>query len=156
MKTITTKQGGEFRVSDAAYERVKMWRWHTQRNGYAVRTVHGFTGYKTIYLHREVIDAPHGFEVDHIDGDKTNCQDSNLRVCTRRQNGMNQHKQRQRTTSRYKGVYWRKDIDRWQAQIKTDDRRVFLGFFDDEIEAARAYDKAAIQHFGQFARLNGV
>lgn len=109
-------------------------------------------------IHRLVATAfipnPHGLTiVDHIDGDKSNNDVSNLRWCTRQQNSMNMRPHR-RSLSRFKGVCFSKEKRRWQASIRLNGKSKFLGYFNDDETAARAYDAAAGANFGRFAKLN--
>lgn len=140
-------------VDDEDYERIARHRWRFQgRPGtpqsYAVCNHAG----RYLYMHRLIVDAPPGLEVDHIDGNGLNNRRCNLRVCSRRDNLRNM---RPRVgTSRFKGVSWNRGDQRWQAEISIDRRRKYLGRFHDEIEAALAYDEAARAAFGEFARLN--
>ena len=93
--------------------------------------------------------------VDHIDGCPKNNKISNLRWCNRSQNSMNTVK-RKDTTSKYKGVSWDRCSKRWKVQLKLHHRIEFLDKFDSEIDAAKAYNQAAIKYFGEFAKLNDV
>jgi two-component SAPR family response regulator len=77
----------------------------------------------------------------------------NLRNCTKRKNNLNQPGHRN-SVSKYKGVYWKKDIKKWVASIKKDTKKLHLGYFACEADAAKAYDKAAKKYHGDFAALN--
>ena len=95
-----------------------------------------------------------GFKLtDHRDGDGLNNQRSNLREATVSQNQRNARGARN-SSSQYKGVGWQSQIGRWRAYIWLDGKSKHLGTFTDEVEAAKAYDAAAREHFGEFARLN--
>lgn len=113
---------------------------------------------KHYYIHRLValnfIDNPENkSDVDHIDGNTFNNHVTNLRWCTRSENNMNQKKQnRANKSSRFKGVDG--NGRRWRAQIRKDKCPIHLGIYNDEEEAARAYDKAAREIFGEYARTN--
>ena len=79
---------------------------------------------------------------------------NNLRTVTKQQNQQNKRKWKVRTTSNFKGVYWNKHEEKWQAQIQTNGKRKMIGRFVSEIEAARAYNTAAQEAFGEFALVN--
>ena len=101
-----------------------------------------------------------GEHVDHIDGNGLNNRRSNLRLATPHQNHANKPKQRGNYTSSYKGVCFDKSRNKWQASINSailwgrEHKKKFLGRFKSEIEAAEAYDVAALKYFGEFANLN--
>ena len=104
-------------------------------------------------MHRQIMIAPEGFVVDHIDGNSLNNRKTNLRICTQAQNIHNSRPRRNRS-SKYKGVFWDKVNKKWSTNIRKGDKRIYLGGFDDEIEAAIAYDRKAAELFGEFAYLN--
>jgi hypothetical protein len=138
---------GKYALVDAAdYEWLNQWRWHSI-NGYAVRCERG----KRIFMHRAIMRAPKGKIVDHGDGNRCNNYRTNLRICTRQDNVHNAAK-RAGSSSRYKGVSFCRRPGKWHAQIKFKGHSIHLGYFGDEAEAARAYDRAAVERFGVFAR----
>jgi hypothetical protein len=95
-------------------------------------------------------------ETDHIDGDKLNNTPANLRICTPSQNSANRPAPRN-NTSGYKGVWYdasRPGVKKWRATIERDRRQYHLGLHATSEEAARAYDAAARELFGPFARTN--
>ena len=94
--------------------------------------------------------------VDHINGDKTNNCLSNIRWASHSENGMNARKRSNNTSSIYKGVYWHKLHQKWGARIKIDRKQIHLGYFHNEKEAARAYNKKALELFGEYACLNDI
>jgi hypothetical protein len=104
-------------------------------------------------MHREVLKAPKGALVDHINHNGLDNRRANLRFVTAGQNCWNARKKRG-CSSKYKGVYFQKRSRRWLANIIYRGERIFLGCFDDEQSAARAYDEKAKQLFGQYATLN--
>jgi hypothetical protein len=91
--------------------------------------------------------------VDHIDGSRSNNCRFNLRVCTRAENLRNQRKQRG-AFSQYKGVYYHKQRGKIYVQYYFEGRSQKLGNFENEIDAARAYDYKVVELFGEFARVN--
>ena len=94
-----------------------------------------------------------GTHVDHINGDRLDNRRFNLRLCTNQQNQMNKTK-RVGSSSRFKGVYFQKTSRKWVAAIQKDRKLKHIGLFSDELDAARAYDAAAKEAFGEFAWLN--
>jgi len=161
MKTIELTQGYEALVDDADFEWVSAHKWCAnvdRRRGkvYAYRKTHGaHNKRKSLYLHREILGVTDPkVRVDHDDGNGLNNQRYNIRICSTRQNSMNQKKRRDGFSSRYKGVCWHKRDKKFYAAIKINGRSKFLGRFDSERDAAKAYDAAAREHFGDFAVCN--
>ena len=107
-------------------------------------------GQTTTRLHNFLTGWPF---VDHRDGDGLNNRRANLRRADAQTNQRNRRKLAA-TTSPYKGVHWSAHRRIWVAQIKVDQRGIHLGHFADPADAARAYDAAALEYFGPFARLN--
>jgi len=159
-KQIPLTQGKVALVDDADYEWLSQWTWHyrqKERTGYAVRTSLRSEAFPRveIRMHRAIMDAKDGEEVDHQDNNGLNNQRANLRICTRAQNMGNQ-RLKVGSASGYKGVTWFKTTSRWRASIMIQGRAKYLGYFHDKDEAARAYNAAALEYFGEFARLNDV
>lgn len=106
-----------------------------------------------ISMHRLILDISGDERVDHIDCNGLNNTRANLRLATPAQNMYNRRMNKNNKTG-YKGV--RIDQGKYRADIRKDGKMKFLGFFDNLIDAAKAYDQAAIKLFGEFARTNGV
>ncbi len=121
---------------------------------YAVRNIltkHGKT--KLVRLHREIMKPPAGLLVDHHNCDTLDNRRENLRLATPAQNMQNRRK-RKNTSSQFIGVSFHKNSKVWVVQIVHNGKHIWLGRFDSEIEAAKAYDEAARKYHGEFARLN--
>jgi hypothetical protein len=103
-------------------------------------------------MHRLIMGAEPGQEIDHINGNGLDNRKENLRVATRKENQQNRHITWGNST--YKGVYWEKQKNKWRARIFVSGKCVHLGFFLTEKEAAVAYNQGAIKYFGSFACLN--
>jgi len=124
-------------------------RYSGTGKGYARGTVNG----KRVKMHRYLMNFPRGLVIDHIDGNGLNNCKANLRLCTQAENARNVPA-RPGTTSKYKGVHKIKESNTWRAAISVNHKRKHLGVFDDEIEAAKAYDSVARKYHGEFAYLN--
>ena len=143
--------GGLYAYVDAAdYEWLSRYHWSLFSGGYAARRDEKG---KWILMHREIMQAPDGMTVDHTDGNKANNCRFNLRVCTPDENRHNQAK-RSDSTSRFKGVGRDRRRGKYRARFTRNGHRFWLGYFDDEVEAARAYDHKAVECCGPFARVN--
>lgn len=116
--------------------------------------VHTCTGKerKTLRLHRLIMTPPPGKVVDHIDGNGLNNRRSNLRICSPKHNSANSRKGK-RNSSAYKGVH-RRENGRWRAAIRVDGKLINIGTFNNELDAANAYNEYATKYFGEFACLN--
>jgi len=139
-------------VDGEDYERLSKYKWHVinaPRTSYAGRHVKG----RVVRMHRQILNGPAHLFVDHRDNNGLNNRRSNLRPCTNTENTHNRRGVRN-TSSKYKGVYWSKWHNKFKACITADGKRYYLGYFKSEIAAAKAYDKKAIELFGEFAFLN--
>jgi len=154
-KELPLTRGQVTIVDDENYEWLARHKWQARKDYntfYAVRNMRTATGWRTLLMHREILNPPEGLQTDHIDGNGLNNQRANLRICTKAQN--QQNRRPQPGSSRFKGVGWRKDIRKWGAKIQNAGKQIALGYFIDETDAARAYDQAALKLFGAFARAN--
>lgn len=150
---------GGFTVVDAdLFEQINQHRWHRTGKGYVRRVVKlpGVNKTKDIMLHRVVNQSAPKVHTDHINLCKIDNTRRNLRIASRSGNAANTPKFKGAYSSKFKGVYWSKDVGRWRAYIACNGQRFSLGFFNDEKDAALAYNTAAVRHFGEFARLNEI
>lgn len=151
-RCIKLTQGKYAIVSLEDYEKLNLNKWRLKISGsalYAVRIEKG----KTIYMHNQIMQPPQGFVVDHKNHNGLDNSRQNLQLATPSQNNYNRRK-KTGAGSKYKGVCRRKDTGKWQARIGFEGKRIFLGDFDNEIDAAKAYDQAAKNYFGEFALRN--
>lgn len=143
-------------VDRADADWVGEWNWHcsaARAQAHVLRRTTAGGAKTTIWLHRAVLQAPEDFQVDHINGNPLDNRKANLRACTPQQNSWN-GKQRS-TIQPYKGVSIEPAAPHlWRARICVDGKLYRLGAFDKAEDAAEAYDAAAVEFFGEFARLN--
>jgi hypothetical protein len=105
-------------------------------------------------MHREVLGVFDDRLVDHQNHNGLDNRRRNLRIATATENGWNRKKTSAKCTSQFKGVCWWKQGSKWRAQGRLNGKQTIIGYFDNEIDAAKAYDAWAILAFGQFAALN--
>lgn len=158
IKRIQLTNGGETTVDASDYEWLSQWKWRRQSGStthvaYACRPDRSSGKLVNVAMHRVILDAPGGMLVDHVNGNGLDNRRCNLRLATRTQNAINS-RMSPTNTSGYRGVYWCKKNKRWQASISVDGKRKHVGCFKAPEDAARAYDKAIVAHYGEFARTN--
>jgi len=136
-------------VDAADYPSLSQWSWHMTRGGYAAR----IDKHRMILMHRQIMQPPKGKVVDHHDGNVANNCRLNLRVCNQRENRRNSCR-KHGGRARFKGIHCCNSQAKIGARIRIEGRLYWLGYFLTDVEAARAYDRAAVEAFGEFARPN--
>lgn len=156
-KQIPLSQDKFALVDDADFDWLSQWKWHCTVKGYAARNINSGHrhGRKILLMHREINKTHPGIKTDHRDGNGLNNQRYNLRNSTDSQNMMNR-KSARGSSSRFKGVYWNKQDRKWRVQITANKKRIYLGDFKSDTDAAIAYNKKAVELHGEFALLNRV
>jgi hypothetical protein len=151
---------GDVALIDDCDAELLQYNWWRNSQGYLVARSHNYWMPRLIRLHRAVMERitgkplPAHLDVDHIDGNRLDCRRGNLRVATRAENSRNRDAGPGR---RYKGVYRSQTPQpRWVAKIQVDGQQLYLGSFSAPEAAARAYNRACLEHHGDFARLNHV
>lgn len=158
MKVIELTKGFATIVDDEDFDLLAQYRWSIHNLGYAARTpkmVGGIRPTKRVLMHRQIMNAPDGVEVDHINGNKLDNRRCNLRFANHAQNGMNRGPRSDSSTG-VKGVYFSKQKKKFHAEIRSNGVKKNLGFYTDLKEASDAYDRGAILYHGEFARLNSM
>lgn len=160
MKEIKLTQGKVALVDDEDYERLMaMGKWYSSRQSskidYSICTILIDGKYKTFGMHKVILGIREGFVIDHIDGNGLNNIKSNLRHCTIAENCRNR-RSHTGTSSSFKGVSWNKKNLKYIAYICVDYKQIYLGSFNNEVAAAKAHNRAALIHHGEFARLNEI
>jgi hypothetical protein len=150
---VQLKTGEIAVVDDADLPKVAHIKWYRHKQGYAVGYVpssfRGAKDWHLVLMHQLIL--PGCPKVDHWDGDRLNNRRKNLRTADNFQHARNVSvRTTPGKTSKYKGVCWHKQLQRWWARIAGKS----LGTFESEIEAAQAYNNAATRDFGEFAKLN--
>mgnify|MGYP001586784751 CR=1 FL=1 len=149
-KKLNLTQGRVAIVDDDDFEWLSRSKWYYMSTGYAAKKFSG----RNFYMHWTVIGRPlKGMVTDHINGNGLDNRKSNLRTVSQSENLKNS-KLRKDNTSGFKGVSQMKKTGRWRARIQIEHKQTHLGSFKTAEEAHRAFRKACIQYYGEFARLN--
>lgn len=148
-------------IDDEDFDLIKNHTWHLSyykkiNNFYAITNVWhvGKGPGKSIRMHRLIMGLPKNLVVDHINHDTLDNRKENLRVCSFQGNSQNMSKPSHGKSSIYKGVCKSKNRNRFEAYIHINDKKINLGQFISEIDAAKAYNEAAIKYHGEYACLN--
>lgn len=152
-RLIRLTQGKFAIVDEEDFERVDSLNWSCKKHRHTYYSDTNING-KVVKLHRfimEIFDPK--IQIDHKNGNGLHCYKSNLRNATQSQNSMNQQPQKNRT-SQYKGVWLNKNNSNYVSKIHLNGKRVHIGVFTNEVDAAKAYDEKAKELFGEFARFN--
>lgn len=158
MKYIKLTRGKYAIVNDEDFEHLNKYKWyaHKSRDTYYAYRGDSLNGKKIVVaMHRQILGLSYqdGLETDHRNHNGLDNRRDNIRICTRHQNSLNQLANKN-TTSKYKGVSRDKNYKKWHAHIKIHQKSYYIGKFDNEIDAAKAYDIKAKELFGEFAYLN--
>lgn len=162
MRTIPLNKGYQAIIDDDMYDAVSQYTWFVHKpSRYSklyVRSTIWLNGKADhVYLHNLIIGKRLGFVIDHINHDPLDNRRENLRFCKQRFNVANgQKRQQENATSKYKGVSWRPNENKWSAQIMVNRKQNHLGYFDEEEDAAIVYNVAAQLFWGEYASLNPV
>lgn len=158
MRQVPLTKGKFAVVDDADYELVSRYKWTANQAGrrwYARTYAPGIDGrQRYTFMHRLILGFPMGAVSDHINGNSLDNRRSNLRVCSYAENSRAFRQPKAHKTSAFRGVSWEEKRQRWYVQIKVNYQKIHVGRFDDEREAALAYDAAARKHFKIFAQPN--
>lgn len=155
MMLIPLTKGKFASVSIEDYMELRKYNWSVNSCNYASRGKKINGKKKFITMHRFIMNPPDGMQVDHINGNRLDNRRCNLRICTRSQNCSSRDSST-KNKSGFRGVIFHSSTKKWRACIKVNQKMISLGLFHTKLEAARAYNDAAIQNFGQFARVNDL
>jgi hypothetical protein len=157
MKEITLTQGKTALIDDMDFGLVSAYKWHyskSSKNYGRAKSNLGKRG-KSVMMHRFIMNAPIGLEVDHINGNPLDNRRSNLRLVTHEENQANMSLS-VRNKVGYKGVSWHKKAKKWQAHIMVKGNKMYLGLFLTAKDAAKAYNMASIRYKRYFTRINTI
>lgn len=150
---IQTECSKEFSVDSEDYNKLIVHKWYAVGNKKTVicTDIKG----KRVILSHLILNYTGSLEVDHKDRNYLNFAKDNLRIATRSRNLANRSKVLAKTaSSQYKGVSWNKLMKQWMAKLTFNHKQMYLGCFNNEVHAAKAYDRKAKQLWGEFALLN--
>jgi hypothetical protein len=159
-REIPLTQGKVAIVDDEDYEQLAQYKWtylSGRKTGYAMRFAKVDEKRVLVLMHRFILSAPDGTEVDHRDRNGLNNTRDNIRIATPSQNRVNAPKRNGKCSSQFKGVVRSSNSSRpWEAIIKVGHKAMSLGYFASEQDAACAYNYAAVEYYGEFAYVNDI
>ena len=141
-KSKAYKEGLKFIIDEEDYDKFVKGESFYSNKGYA-------RSGKDKFLHRLIMNAPDGMDVDHINGNPLDNRKSNLRICSRSQNQMNKGKYKNNTTG-FKGVHFYKPTGKFVSRIKVDGKNLYLGCFEKAEDAYKAYCDACVKYHQEF------
>jgi hypothetical protein len=156
-RRIPLTQGKYAIVDPEDFERLNKYKWYAARDTrtfYAHRKKRVGKKYVSIGMHRQILNPPDHLMVDHINHNGLDNRKANLRLATSAQNSYNRRQVRKDKSSKYIGVSWREWTKKWAVIICYKRKNIIIGYFEDEIQAAKEYDKAAKKYHKEFASLN--
>ena len=151
---IILPSGHAVLIDSADFERINKHSWYLFRTGRNNEYAKTDRRHGHILMHRLIMSPPKHLQIDHRDGNGLDNRRSNLRICTDLQNKLNTGKKR--VGKRFKGVFFDKRHGTYYAQLWLNRKSYFGGRHKTEIEAAIAYNELAVQHHGEYARLNDI
>ena len=152
VKKIPLTQDKFALVDDADFDELNQYKWYasfTHGIWYVQRSEYINGKQKNIKMHRQIMDFPSSKDIDHINHDGLDNRRYNLRVCNHSKNMKNRYMQKNNTSGLI-GVSWNKRIKKWHAQIGNENKNIHIGYFENKEEANRAYNKKAIELFGEY------
>jgi len=156
-RRIPLTQGKYAVVDPEDFERLNKYKWYAvkdSRTFYAYRNKRAGKKFVSLGMHRQILNPPDHLMVDHINHNGLDNRKANLRLATCAQNSYNRRQVRKNKSSKYTGVSWKEWTKKWAVIICYKRKNIIVGYFEDEIQAAKAYDDAAKKYHGQFAKLN--
>jgi len=153
MKTILIENNNKIKVlvDDEDYEELISYSWYLNNSGYASAKIGG----KFVLMHRLIMKANPGQEIDHINNNKLDNRKTNLHFCTRSQN-LAKRNRPPHNSSGYKGVSYCCQTNKYRAYIQYKGKHIAIGRFLTAVEAAKAYNKKAVELYGEYSSINEV
>jgi len=149
---------GQYAIVDVEdFDKLNKYKWYAipKRDTFYAKRYGVKNGRQTtIAMHQQIMGFPPDCFIDHKNHNGLDNRKENLRIATPAQNACNTRKMSKPCSSKYKGVSYDSDKNLWRAYITYNGKRIYLGRFDNEADAAKAYDAAAKLYFGRFASLN--
>jgi hypothetical protein len=157
VEIISSNTGQSILIDEDSYWAVCGFVWGIGKQGYCTTSPYRDKKQRQIKLHRMIMNVTDPkIYVDHINGNKLDNRKANLRLCGATGSSRNRGKPKKQTASQYKGLYYNKKIKKWCARVCVDKKKVNLGYFETELEAALAYNEGVGRYHGEFARPNVI